>query len=388
MFLRFGRFANFIYGAQGKNLGIGTEFEDLMQAVGKIGPRVGGNQAFTRDGVEVHRLKTVNDFVTGVSILQAFLEDAIDHQGDEAGDEMGLDAVILTQIDGTCLELALHDAEALFNLPAALIDLDDFRNLILQIRADGIETIVHFLFKDLALVQTVMLLFGHFTLRGRRLGLDEALIIMGMGASELCGLMQGLLRPQDLCVAYAALIIPVFEGVGHDQALFKAVLMHPTLLVEGHVVALSFVHSAQIEGTAVALRLPSRGIERPLFKVLFEFLEGLGRDEGALLLIVEATILQGGEAGIRADNEACQLEVRDDFLFEGFETELFIEIALVDAEGQGDAIAIHEESHLDDRVRAVFLRDPVLLEAGCLLDLKKVIGAVVIQDTGVAVEGF
>ncbi len=64
---------------------------------------------------------------------------------------------------------------------------------------------------------------------------------------------------------------------------------------------------------------------------------------------------------------------------------LFVLVSWEDGEGQRDSIAVREHSHLDDRVRAVFFALPIFFCTVFLLDLKVIVGAVVIKDAVIPV---
>lgn len=84
----------------------------------------------------------MDDFTAGVSVIQLLLKIPVYDQCDKAGHEVCLDPVITAEICRPCFKIALHDPEAFLDLPSAAINADDIRNVIFQVCAYGIETIV------------------------------------------------------------------------------------------------------------------------------------------------------------------------------------------------------------------------------------------------------
>ncbi len=79
-----------------------------------------GEKAFSLIFHKIHLLQGGDNLIYCVSFVQLFFEIAVYNQGSKAGDEMSQDAVLPLYIYRPCLKIRLHDAEAFFNLPAAL----------------------------------------------------------------------------------------------------------------------------------------------------------------------------------------------------------------------------------------------------------------------------
>lgn len=72
--------------------------------------------------------------------------------------------------------------------------------------------------------------------------------------------------------------------------------------------------------------------------------------------------------------------MRLQLLFQRYEGELFALVLWIDAEGQRDAVPVHEQPHLHDGQGAVLLADAELLVVFSLLDLKIEVRAVIIDE--------
>ena len=107
--------------------------------------------------------------------INLLLQVLVYQQGKEAGEEVGLDSVIPSYVDRPGIEVGLHDAEAVFNDPAAAIQSDDGRCGVLKVSAQGIEAVEAGLLVYHLLIERVAFYLGEFAVRGAVLGLDEAL---------------------------------------------------------------------------------------------------------------------------------------------------------------------------------------------------------------------
>ena len=72
---------------------------------------------------------------------------------------MRADTIVSLQIYRSCLEFGLHDTEGLFDLPTVMTDPDDLPRIIIQVRADCIETVILCLFCDDRFIQFVTCIF-------------------------------------------------------------------------------------------------------------------------------------------------------------------------------------------------------------------------------------
>lgn len=75
------------------------------------------------------------------SPVDLLLQILVYEQGKEAGEEVGLDAVVPPNVDRPCVKVRLHDAEAVFYDPSAAVQSDDVRRRIPKVSAQGIEAV-------------------------------------------------------------------------------------------------------------------------------------------------------------------------------------------------------------------------------------------------------
>ena len=86
------------------------------------------------------------------------------HQSQKANGEMCSDAGISADIDWPCSKLMLHNTEAFFNFPAAMVDFNDFLWRIIQIGCYRVKTVIALLISDFIFVQSVGSLAGDFAI--------------------------------------------------------------------------------------------------------------------------------------------------------------------------------------------------------------------------------
>ena len=94
--------------------------------------------------------------------IHLLLQVLVYQQGKEAGEEVGLDSVIPSYVDRPGIEVGLHDAEAVFNDPAAAIQSDDGRCGVLKVSAQGIEAVEAGLLVYHLLIERVAFYLGEF----------------------------------------------------------------------------------------------------------------------------------------------------------------------------------------------------------------------------------
>lgn len=123
-----------------------------MEIVCEIVTGIGWGKSVILDFQELNLPQSTDDLLTGVLVSQLFFEVAEQHQTKEADREVGGDTNILADIDRSCIKLVLHDAEALLDLPAAVVDTDDFPGRVVQIGSDCIKTVVLLLIPNLLFI--------------------------------------------------------------------------------------------------------------------------------------------------------------------------------------------------------------------------------------------
>ncbi len=96
--------------------------------------------------------------------------------------------------------------------------------------------------------------------------------------------------------------------------------------------------------------------------------------------LLEISVCIGRKARICTDNELGHAKFFHELLFKRDKGLLFVFIPRVDAEGEGNAVAVHEKPHLHDRQGAALLADPELLVVFGLFDFKIKVRAVIIND--------
>ena len=96
------------------------------------------------------------------------------------------------------------------------------------------------------------------------------------------------------------------------------------------------------------------------------------------LLLTKSGIRNGGKPCICTNHECCMSEVLHDLLLQRFQRCLLVGVAAVDTEGKRDPISVHEQTHLHDGIRTVFLARSILPQPAFLLNFKVVVGAVVV----------
>ena len=92
-----------------------------MQVISEVGPCVGRDVSFSRNFEKVHVLEG-SDYQVGAELLPGTVdllrEVLVYDERKKAGEEVGGDAVVASEEDGTCLELGFGESEAVFDYPA------------------------------------------------------------------------------------------------------------------------------------------------------------------------------------------------------------------------------------------------------------------------------
>ena len=191
-----------------------------MQGICQFGPGIDRLVAFSLIFHKIHPLQSGDNLTYCVSFIQFFLKIAVHDQGDKTGHEVRKDAVLPLHIYRPCLKIRLHDAEAFFDFPAALIHLDDRFRPIPQICADGIEAVILFLAFDYAPVYVAYRFFRSFPgIRCMvRFNKPPGVILSFFPAYSFSG-TDDFFCPLNLPVPYGTQVIPVLDGIGHDQLL-------------------------------------------------------------------------------------------------------------------------------------------------------------------------
>lgn len=222
---------------------------------------------------------------------------------------MGFDPVVPAEINGSGPEIRLQQSEAFFDFPAALIDFDDGRSLILQIGADGIESIVGFFGCNDLRVDAVGLVLGDFPVIGSCRHRNEPLkivcAVLFQGSGSRFHQSDG---PLDLPASDASLVFLVFQGIGDDQLLLQPVLLDPPFFVEGSVPVgvyglAAFFQLPEIKDFRGSCQGPSLRVQGPFLQMLFQLFKRLGGNEGPVFFVVKFSVLGGRQPGIGADDE-------------------------------------------------------------------------------------
>ena len=150
------------------------------------------------------------------------------------------------------------------------------------------------------------------------------------------------------------MIIPVLDRISHDDSLFQSTFLDPAFFVEYLVFIIGFIEFCNVVSSSVAIKGPSVGIESPLFQMRFQLFDGLGRDKRPLASVVEFSVALRCQPGVSAYDKPGEIKVRQYLPFQRFQCQLLIGISPVDAESKGDAVTVHEQSHLHDGVWFVF----------------------------------
>ena len=94
-----------------------------MQRVRQVRPHIYRYIPVSRAYQHIHIFQRGQDLLTAVLPSQFFLKDPVDDQCRETGHEVCRDPVLPAKVHWPCPELALHDPEALLDLPAPVVDL-------------------------------------------------------------------------------------------------------------------------------------------------------------------------------------------------------------------------------------------------------------------------
>ena len=128
----------------GDNLGVGPEAGGAVEIVRQVGSGVCRDVSFSGDADEVHVTECVYDLLCGevpASAVDLFRKVLVEYQGEEAGEEVRLDAVVPLKEHGPGLEIGLCDAEAVFDYPASPVCLDDCRSVVLEVGAYAVKAV-------------------------------------------------------------------------------------------------------------------------------------------------------------------------------------------------------------------------------------------------------
>lgn len=188
----------------------------------------------------------------------------------EAGEEVCPDAVVPPYIDRSCIEVGLHDAEAVLDDPAAAVQPDDCRGRILKIRTQGIKAVEAGFLVNHLLIEGIAFHLGKLPVCGAVLGLDEAFCViraLARGCRSPAFCQQGE-RAVYLTLTHIGEILPVLEGECDDDALLQRLSRGhprrvPALLVEKGLVMLHRVKGTDI----ILLFLISSSVKLPVLDV-------------------------------------------------------------------------------------------------------------------------
>ena len=252
-----------------------------------------------------HFPQGIYDLFAGISFLQLFFKDSVDHKGNKACKEMGLDMLLGLQIYGTFLKVCLHAPEAFFDLPALLIELYDLIDThVVQIGTYGIEAIVAFFFLDGIYIQINQFFRTDFTILCRFFPYNKPVGVILIFRPLLVVLaVDQLLGPCDLSFSYLPLIVFILDRKRDDQMLFQRlcpvfyfplgkILFDPTIFVKDFVIVCLLINLIQAESSRRAWQMPSFRVQRKLLEVFRKLIYRLGRDKAADLHAIYGPVVK------------------------------------------------------------------------------------------------
>ena len=196
-----------------------------MQVISEVGPCVGRDESFSRYFEKVHVLKG-SDYLVGAELLPGTVDllrkVLVYDECKKAGEEVGSDAVVASEEDGTCLELGFGKSEAVLDYPASAIYLYDFRSVVPKVGADAVEAVKSGFLPYHLLIEGIAAVLGDLAVDGALLTLDEALWVI-LPLAEFAGgaVLYALLCSHYLFFSYMLQIVAVLEREGHDQSLLQ-----------------------------------------------------------------------------------------------------------------------------------------------------------------------
>ena len=115
----------------------------------------------------------MDDLTTGIPVIQLLFQIPVQDQGDKACDKVGDNPFFPVQIDWAGLKFALHNPEAFFDFPPALIHSDDGFRLIVQTGADRIKPVIHFFLLNCFFIKVITGLVRNLSLCCRVIRLNK-----------------------------------------------------------------------------------------------------------------------------------------------------------------------------------------------------------------------
>ena len=135
-----------------------------MQVISEVGPCAGRYVSFSRNFEKVHVLEG-SDYLVGAELLPVTVdllrEVLVYDECKKAGEEVGGDAVVASEEDGTCLEFGFGKSEAVLDYLALAIHFNDFRIVIQKVGADAVEAVKTGLLVYHLLIEGVAAVMGH-----------------------------------------------------------------------------------------------------------------------------------------------------------------------------------------------------------------------------------
>ena len=121
-----------------------AEAECIVRDIGSFRPCVYRLAAFAFILHKVHFLQGRQYLANGMFIVKFFLQISVYDKCYETCYKVGEDLILTAQVNGACLKVRLHDAEAFLNLPPSLVRLNDAVCAVIKVREYCIEGIVLF----------------------------------------------------------------------------------------------------------------------------------------------------------------------------------------------------------------------------------------------------
>ena len=324
--------------------------------------------------------------------FQLSLKYPVDQQRPVADREMGADMLLRRHVDRSRAELRLPDPEGLLDLPPLLVHGKDLLRRPVQGRRDGVEAVEAFLLPDSLPVDLVPADLGGLRVLRDMRGLDPSSRVVRAFPPFLEVRAQQLLRTAELLREDALLVQVVLDGerdvhgllhrespgellppvFHHDLLRQREVLVddvlpdHPLLFRGELFPAVCLVgrllHRLKGSGAVVRQEPPVPVLPDGFQLLPLPLLEGLRDDVVVAVYHVERAVLIGSEPGVRAVDEAGRLVFPDPSLLQRDDRVLLAVASVAEAVGDGDALLVREQAHLDDGVRPVLLACPVAAE--------------------------
>ena len=303
---------------------IRAEPADLVQVIGELLPGIQRHVALVFNKREVHLPERRKDLAAGVLFIKFLLQQPVDQQCQETGQEMCFDPVLPPYVYRPCGKLRLHDPEAFFDLPAPLTDLYDFcRIIIIQVRTYSIESVIHGLFSDLFLIQVVLQMRLFPIVRNGNLSDKPARVMWVLSLLPASSVLNHLYSPFNLLGSDLFLVSSILGRVGDNHSLLYLFPGIGLLFIEQAVKVLR-LQFGDINRLVIGQSTETGRIKGGFPASFGQLLQGLGNNESAIMEMIELPVLFRSEPGVTAEDEPAAPEVVDYGLFQRLKRLLLI----------------------------------------------------------------